>query len=200
MERGFYFYFMPSETGIWTKDEASVNHDFSYKLAKFIGEYLPKDEMLLDIGCGLAQYLRYFHDIGFKKLLGYEGEQQHFEYGNVKIQDFTQSYNPLYTGNVLCLEVGEHIPPQYLSTFLDNICNTVEDGKKLIYSHAIPGQDGVGHVSCKHNIWVINQMEIRGMSLLVDDSLEMRQHVEDRLHYFRNTLLIFTKYAKNHLQ
>lgn len=182
---------MPTETGIYTEEEAVYGHDFSYRLAKWIGEYLPKNEKLIDIGCGPATYLRYLHDIGFSNLVGIEGTKQNFEYGRVKIHDLSLPLDTIILGNVVCLEVGEHIPEEHLPVFLDNLCRSVSG--KLILSWAIPGQDGIGHVSCRHNIWVINEMQKRGLELLVDDTLTVRTVIEDRLSYFRNTLMIFKK-------
>lgn len=179
---------MPLETGIYTVEEAVYGHDFSYRLAKWIGEYMPKNEPLSDIGCGPATYLRYLHDIGFYNLQGYEGTPQNFEYGKVKLQDLTNTFT--FDGNAICLEVGEHIPEEYLDVFLNNLAQCTG---KLILSWGVPGQDGIGHVSCRHNIWVIDQMEKRGFKLNVPDTLTVRTVVEDRVSYFRNTLMIFER-------
>lgn len=188
---------MPLDTGIWTAEEALTGHDFSYRLAQWIGEYLPKDEKVVDWGCGQATYLRYLHDIGFKDLRGYEGTQQNFEYGNVVLWDLVvcPPDTPIvnYSTNKICLEVGEHIPEMHLEAFINNICYGIGKGRKLILSWAVPGQDGIGHVSCRHNIWVINEFEKRGFKLLADDSLKARAVVEERLNYFRNTIMIFEK-------
>jgi len=189
---------MPLETGIWTSEEAATRHDFSYRLAKWIGEYLPKNERVADVGCGNAAYLRYLHDIGFESLVGFEGTEQNFEYGNVNVVDLTQ---PLHKPpqlirpqghNTICLEVAEHIPEDHLPVFLDNLCYICGTGK-LIMSWAIPGQDGIGHVSCKHNIWVVAEMKRRGYRLLLEDSLNARSIIENRLSYFRNTLMLFER-------
>lgn len=182
---------MPLETGIYTEEEAVYGHDFSYRLAKWIGEYLPKNKSVIDVGCGPAWYLRYLHDIGFIDLLGIEGTPQNFEYGNVVLHDLSTPIPFQNKGNVISLEVGEHIPEEYSQTFLDNLCALCNG--KLILSWAIPGQDGIGHVSCRHNIWVIREMERRGFELLVDDTLTVRTVVEDRVGYFRNTLMIFKR-------
>lgn len=184
---------MPTETGIYTLEEATHGHDFSYRLAQYIGEYLPKNEPVIDAGCGPATYLRYLHDIGFKKLIGIEGTKQNFEFGNILQWDLTEKTKYLSPGNVICLEVGEHIPGQFIHTFIDNIASYVSTGGKLILSWAIPGQDGIGHVSCMHNISVVNEFQTRGFTLLMQDSLNARYIIENRLSYFRNTLMIFQK-------
>lgn len=199
---------MPTDTGIYTPEEATYGHDFSYRLAQWIGEYLPKNEPVIDVGCGPATYLRYLHDIGFTDLYGVEGTEQNFEFGNVHVMDIvlhdvvikkrsigvTDVYGYLNTfKSVICLEVGEHIPEKYVSLFCDKIAKYCRRGGKLILSWAVPGQDGIGHVSCRHNIWVVNEFEKRGFKLLVDDSISARNIVENRVSYFRNTIMIFEK-------
>lgn len=184
---------MPSTTGFWNDEEARTNHDFSYKLAKFIGEYFKKEDHLVDFGCGPGTYLRYLHDIGFTSLMGYEAiipDGQ--EFNNIGGQDLATSFNMLNKAvNGLCLEVGEHIPKEYEAIFLDNLCNNCTE--RIVLSWAIPGQSGYGHVNCQYNIYIVQEMERRGWKMLVEDSLEARQHVEDRVHYFRDTLMIFGK-------
>jgi tryptophanyl-tRNA synthetase len=123
--------------------------------------------------------------------MGIEGTEQNFEYGNVTIGDLTTPYSSNKKGNVISLEVGEHIPEEFLEIFIDNLCGLCNG--KLILSWAVPGQDGIGHVSCRHNIWVIDQIEKRGFKLNVSDTLTVRTVVEDRVSYFRNTLMIFDK-------
>lgn len=184
---------MPTPTGIWSQEEANDGHVFDYKLAQWLGQYLPKDQPLIDMGCGFGTYLRYFHDIGFKSLYGVEGSKLNFEIGVVQVADLTQPVSLRITGNVLCLEVAEHIPVEGMDVFLDNILGHVADEHKLIISWAIPGQGGLGHVNCRHNIWVINYLNERGFGLLVDDSLMSRAMVSNYSPWLRNTLMIFEK-------
>lgn len=181
---------MAGKTGIWTVEEALEHHDFSYLIAKFIGGFLPKDQVLTDWGCGKGSYLRYWHDVGFKYLFGIEGEHlPFFEFGNIDIYDLTTRMERAPIGNSVCLEVGEHIPKEFESVFIDNLVTNTKG--KLIISWAIPGQAGIGHVNCQHNVYIVKEFEKRGMRLNIEDTLEIRQHVENRLHYFRDTLMIF---------
>jgi hypothetical protein len=185
---------MPTDTGIWEQEEANQYHDFSYRLAQYIGQYLPKNKQVIDLGCGLATYLRYLHDIGFTKLLGVEGTQlTNFEFGNILVHDLSIPIEIDKKGNVICLEVGEHIAKEYEDVVIDNICKLCADDGFIIMSWAIPTQDGIGHVNCQHNIYILDKIAKKGFSLLLDDTLRVRGVVEDRLNYFRNTLMIFKK-------
>lgn len=186
---------MPNEKGMFTQDETDEQYSFSYPLARFIGKYFPKDKPVIDLGCGRGSYLSYLEDVGFKYLSGVEGIHQHKEFtGKIENKDLTQEIDLGYQGNVICLEVGEHIPEKHLGVFYDNICRHVAHGCKIVLSHAIRLQGGLGHVSCKDNMWVQREMEKRGFELLIDDSIAARNVIESKnCHWFQNSLIIFKK-------
>lgn len=181
---------MITETGIWGQDVADESHIFSYTVARWIGQYLEKDKMLIDIGCGRGTYLQYLKEQGFKKLCGIEGfELNNFEFNNIEIHDLTNEYKAPQKGNVICLEVFEHIPNQYEDMLIDNILNCL-DGK-LIISVATPGQGGTGHVNCQSNEYVIDKFKGRGLEFLEIETESIRLVPENFVMYFKNTLMIF---------
>jgi cyclopropane fatty-acyl-phospholipid synthase-like methyltransferase len=185
---------MPTETGIWVQEEANQYHIFDYYLAKWIGKYLDPHEQVIDFGCGIASNLKYLHDIGFQKLLGVEGTRlDNFEYGGIHVSDLTKDFDLMLKGNVICLEVAEHIFSEHTDTFINNILRPLDSGNIIILSWAIPFQDGVGHVNCQHNIWVIDRMKKEGLELQVEDSLSARSVIGNHTSWFRNTLMIFKK-------
>lgn len=194
-------------TGIWNQKEADTGHIFSYRLAQYITSLLNKETALYDMGCGKGAYIKYFQDMGFKNVLGIEGERlKDFESENILVQDLTNELNlafvtdfdfPQMPGNVICLEVAEHIPAGHTDMFLKNICDQVLTGHRLILSWAIPGQEGYGHVNCQHNIWVINEIEKRGFKFHYPETAQARHVIESHCNWFKNTLLIFHKTPTN---
>lgn len=186
---------MPDEKGIFTQEDTDQQFSFSYRLAQFFGQYFDKKTRVIDLGCGRGTYLRYLHDIGFELLKGVEGMQlTNFEVGVVEVQDLTEHFDLGVSGNIICLEVGEHIPESKLIKLFDNITRHTQKRGKVILSWAIPNQDGLGHISCRHNIWVINEMEKSGFTFLAEDSLTARGVIEDhQCEWFRNTIMIFKK-------
>lgn len=183
-----------SPTGIWSQTLASEHHIFDYYLAQWIGQKLDKTIPVTDFGCGRASYIRYLHDIGFTDLFGVEGEQlNNFEFSKIKKADLTKHLDMGRKGNVICLEVGEHIPANYTQQFLDNILRPLGVGNKIILSWGAIGQSGIGHVNCQHNVWVINEMEKRGLKCNYEDSLQARSVIGNHTSWFRNTILIFEK-------
>lgn len=192
---------MPTPTGIWSQDEADTGHVFDYNLAMWFADHLFTEEVpLFDMGCGPATYLKYFHDRRFKDLTGVEGTSlRQSQFGNVVIQDLTQPFDLKKRGNVMCIEVAEHIPEAYTKVFLDNLVrhmdNIVVNARYMVLSWGIPGQAGLGHVNCKHNIWVIDHMESNyNLHLNTELSLEARAMVSDHAHWLRDTLMIFQYY------
>jgi SAM-dependent methyltransferase len=189
---------MPTETGIFTPEEAKAGHLFSYRLAQLMGEIFSKKMPVIDMGCGPGSYLRYLQDIGFFSTIGIEGtKEQDFEVDDstIYIADLTTPYKSHETskGNVICLEVGEHIPELYTEIFLDNICQAVKPGQFLFMSWAVPGQDGTGHVNCQPNQWVKDQLFYRGFVFSESLTELAREVVENHLAYFKETVLIFSK-------
>lgn len=183
---------MITETGIWQQEEANQYHAFDYYLAKWIGQFLPREQTIIDMGCGLGSYIKYFQDIGFKKVLGIEGTLlDNFEIEKIAVMDLTKEIKIKLEANVLCLEVGEHIPEHHLPAFIKNITDPVSRGQKLILSWAVPGQEGIGHVSCRTNEWVIDQVSSRGLKFDKIKTEQARAATSNHCAYFRETILIF---------
>lgn len=178
---------MITNTGVWSKEESHA-HIFSFKIAQWIGHYLSKKKPLFDFGCGQATYLSYFNSIGFDDLTGIEGSEIDFEYP-VLIQDLTIPFNLDKKGNIICLEVWEHIPAEYEDILIENIKNHCNG--KLIISVALEGQDGLGHVNCRNNDYVIEKLTAHGFVFNQKDTDKIRKVPENFVAYFRNTLMVY---------
>ena len=193
---------MITETGYWTSDDTEAIHVHDPRLANWILNYLQddKDKQLIDFGCGMGDYLKKLHDNGFSNLHGFEGEVRKGSPKFIKNWDLSnpiknyEGYNSLKKSayNTICLEVGEHIPKQYESIFLDNITSLTTN--KIILSWAIIGQLGDGHVNCMNNDEVILKMDELGFKYLENDSIDARNSVSPLIaSWFLNTIMIFQK-------
>lgn len=183
-----------SPTGFWRGADAHKHHSCSAPLARWIAEYLShrKGQRLYDIGCGTGTYLRILGDHGFTNLVGYEGDPPAYpEVGWIRKHDLTTPLT-VTPGNVVCLEVAEHIPPQFEDTFLENLADACEDGANLILSWAVRGQGGDGHVNCRDNHEVMEIMGERGFKLLAEETSAARGVITE-LPWFRDTLFVFRK-------
>jgi tryptophanyl-tRNA synthetase len=187
-----------AETGYWNGETAHIHHVHSKELSEWICEFLKKDKAKItyDFGCGLGNYLKDLQESGFSNLIGYEADPSKKKvFENIWAQDLTIPFVTLIGGNVISLEVGEHIPKKYQDIYLDNVtkgCNGY-----LIISWAIRGQAGFGHVNCLDNHEIIPEIEKRGFKYLEKDSMSARSVIKDNAAWFRNTILIFKKEQSN---
>jgi cyclopropane fatty-acyl-phospholipid synthase-like methyltransferase len=193
---------MITETGYWTSDDTESIHVHDPRLANWILNYLQndKDKQLIDFGCGMGDYLKKLHNNGFSNLHGFEGEVRKGSPKFIKNWDLSnpiknyKNYDNLKNNayNTICLEVGEHIPKQYESIFLDNITSLTTN--KIILSWAIIGQLGDGHVNCMNNDEVILKMNDLGFDYLENDSMSARNSVSPAIaSWFLKTIMIFKK-------
>ena len=183
-----------AKTGYWNGETAHLHHAHSQELSNWICEFLKneKDKYLNDLGCGLGNYLNDLRNNGFTKLNGYEGDPSpKSKFGFIFKCDLTKKLKDINIGNIISLEVGEHIPAEFMDIYLDNITNNCDN--YLITSWAIRGQEGFGHVNCLDNHEVIPLIESRGFTYLKEESESARSVIKDNTWWFKNTILIFKK-------
>jgi SAM-dependent methyltransferase len=186
-----------ANTGFWNGETAHNHHVHSENLSQWIYDFCIKKKIqsVTDFGCGLGEYLAKLSPI-VNNVIGVEGsipKQAKFEYiiegdltTDLKSKAFTSDL-------VISLEVGEHIPAEFMGVYLDNITN--HSAKYLITSWAVRGQAGFGHVNCLDNSEIIPEFEKRGFKLLEKETEKARLIIEDKAHWFRNTLFIFKNNA-----
>lgn len=181
---------MIHERGYWLDHDETDLHLCDERLCNEIIRHFPLHTTIIDIGCGNGAYTKMFLDLGYD-CKGYDGSPLTPEIsdGLCGIKDFSV---PVEVGKfdlVLSLEVGEHIPVEYEQVFLDNI--TRASKKCIVLSWAIEGQSGSGHVNCRNNDYVIEEMKKRGFKFNPSVSNWFREHSE--LPWFKNTLMTFYK-------
>jgi cyclopropane fatty-acyl-phospholipid synthase-like methyltransferase len=186
-----------ANTGFWNGETAHNHHVHSDNLSQWIYDFCIKKKIqsVTDFGCGLGEYLSKLSPI-VSNAIGVEGsipKQAKFEYiiqgdltTDLKSKAFTSDL-------VISLEVGEHIPAEFMKAYLDNITSHAKT--YLITSWAVRGQAGFGHVNCLDNSEIVPEFEKRGFKLLEKETEKARLVIEDKAHWFRNTLFIFKNNA-----
>lgn len=185
-----------SKTGYWNGETAHHHHVHSEKLSEWICGFAKSKgiSQVTDFGCGLGQYLQDLDDIGIDGY-GVEGQRPtNWVFYFINEHDLTtdlsnQSY--LKCDLAISLEVGEHIPKEHMKTYLDNITYFPE--AYLITSWAVRGQDGFGHVNCLNNDEILPEFEKRGFVLMEKETEDARSVIEDKAHWFRNTLFVLKR-------
>ena len=179
---------------IWTLEMAKKKHRRSPALAEQLAAFLPRDQSVLDLGCGDGFYLGELAAKGYR-CRGVEGTPNIGEiaaFDGIEVADLTCPLEIDWPqSSVLCLEVAEHLPAEAEATLLDSIdryCSGL-----LVLSWAVPGQRGTGHINCRPNSYVYRQCRTRGFELLPEPMFACREAVEDHVKYFRNTLLVFRR-------
>lgn len=186
-----------SKTGYWNGETAHHHHVHSEKLSEWICGFIGDDiSHVTDFGCGLGQYLKDIDDNVFAvSCMGVEGNKpKEAVFKNIIERDLTTDLTSEFQFScdlAISLEVGEHIPKEHMATYLDNITHFPE--AYLITSWAVRGQDGFGHVNCLDNNEILPEFEKRGFVLMEKETEEARSVIEDKAHWFRNTLFVLKR-------
>lgn len=100
---------------------------------------------VLDIGCGQGEWLAQFKlwDVAGVDISAPPGLVRH----DLRVPlDLRRDFDL-----VLCLETGEHLPEDAADTLV-NSC--VHHAPSVVFSAAVPGQEGTGHINCQpHEYW-----------------------------------------------
>jgi SAM-dependent methyltransferase len=120
----------------------------------------PTPASIIDVGCGSGEWLEVAHKIWpTAYLVGTDGpwvkdvkpKDRHYDFD---VLDLTNAdavlwythQRPLRYDLVICTEVGEHIHPRAASNLVKLLTLL---GDHVLFSAAIPGQTGTGHVNCQ---------------------------------------------------
>ena len=107
---------------------------------------------IIDVGCATGDIVKAFMDKGCFAL-GIEGSSNVIPFAIIPevaliihdlrtpLKDFKYSFDLC-----LCLEVAEHIEPEYADIFVSNLCSL---SNQVLISAAPPGQGGHYHVNCR---------------------------------------------------
>jgi hypothetical protein len=178
-----------SKTGYWSNEQRKTHITSKQLKQNLLNYYKSKNvKKVLDLGCGNGEYVKFLKSNGINAV----GVDNCGVCKGVEKWDLTKSYNNP-SDYVQTFEVGEHIPKQYESMFIQNICRNAKKG--IIMSWAVPGQGGDGHINEKSRKDVIYLIEKCGFKLNKDATYNMRRNmgISLRFLYFRRNLLVFDK-------
>ena len=169
---------------------ASEEKVFADRLAIFIKDII-RPNSVLDIGCGPGHFVDSMNDIGIRSF-------------GIDIDERVVGKNNLFRENILdtqfvsdtciCLEVFEHIDDMYNDDLVDKVSTMFLD--TLIFTAAIPGQGGVGHINCQpKQYWCDKFLSTKKMrrNYLMEDLLLHYCRQGRHMGWFTQNLLVFTK-------
>jgi hypothetical protein len=157
---------------------------------------------LIDLGCGIGEFVAYFSNTHNVLSVGFDGSENsltHMASGaTIYVHDLRQ---PLRWGAkcfdlCMCLEVAEHIELEFADTIVDNCCFM---SNLVLFTAAPPGQEGLGHVNLQEPEYWFEKFKTRGYTHRADKVLELKNRLTDWKHkkgikaYYDNTM-VFEKW------
>jgi SAM-dependent methyltransferase len=105
---------------------------------------------VLDVGCGAGAWLLAHREAGVSDLLGLDGDYLDpallvIDKNRFRACDITAPFDLGRRFDLVeCLEVAEHVPPALGAALIDNL---TRHGDHILFSAAVPGQGGKGHIN-----------------------------------------------------
>ena len=183
-----------SEKGYWVGDTGNW-HVTDWKLANAFAIFLHKEKAktVVDFGCGEGDYTRWLLSRGFE-CIGYDGnpDTPTITKGLGKVLDLSEPFDLGKTFDwVLSLEVGEHIPHQYETIFIENLMRHADKG--IILSWALKSQPGNGHFNCQDNDYIKSIFARYGYMNDVAAENYLREQSDDYFPWFKNSIMVFRR-------
>lgn len=150
---------------------------------------------MVDFGCGVGTWLNVGKELGVKEILGIEGSWLNINHlvipkDSFIHKDLSQKINLSKKFDLaISLEVAEHLEEQFASVFIENL---TESSSVILFSAAIPGQRGSGHVNEQWPEYWINKFYKKGY-LPIDLIRPKIWHNEEVKAWYKQNTLLFVK-------
>ncbi len=158
---------------------------------------------VIDLGCGVGTWLSVFREHGVHDIFGVDGEWINKELLEIPAERFvTHDLRNRFRwirqfDLVLCLEVAEHLPPDYAEILVDSI---TELGPVVLFSAAIPFQGGSHHLNEQWPDYWVNCFQQK--KFLAIDTLRQKVWQNENVEWwYAQNMLIFVSqvYLEDHL-
>lgn len=126
-------------------------------------------DSMIDVGCGVGEWLTTARTLGVKSTVGIDGNwvrQENLIPDFVEFfeKDLTLPFNLGRTFDVaICVEVAEHLPESSADGLIKSLTSHADI---IVFSAAVPGQGGVGHVNERWQSFWANKFQQRGLLAL----------------------------------
>ena len=161
---------------------------------------------VMDVGCATGLYLKGFLDRGINAI-GIDISSQARQMAVIPTEciyprDVTEPLGGDWGewDLLLCLETLEHIEERYADIVLDNLCALSDT---IVFSAAIPGQGGEGHINCQPKSYWIERFRARGYEpdqSLTDRVLRAVRQRPPWMGWLVQNLVIFVKGETNKME
>lgn len=151
---------------------------------------------MVDFGCGVGTWLYVGKNLGVQEILGIEGDWLDIKHLVINKESFTHKDLSKKIDLkrkfelAISLEVAEHIDASYADIFVENL--TVSSDV-ILFSAAIPGQRGSGHINEQWPEYWIQKFIENGFEPLDIVRPKIWQIEEVKTWYRQNTILFVKK-------
>jgi SAM-dependent methyltransferase len=175
----------------WFQSRASGANSSAARIAPLVFDWV-RPESVIDLGCGTGSWLTAFRDLGAKRVVGIDGDWVPRDQLEIPEEDFVagdlNDYIPIQDGFdlAICLEVAEHLKEPWPLDFVGKLTRLAS---VVLFSAAVPGQPGNGHVNTRWPTEWAQDFRHYGYEGL--DLIRPRVWGDNRVKYFyqQNTIL-----------
>ena len=156
-----------------------------------------KPDSVIDFGCGNGIFLKSWQQKGVKKILGLDVNniddknlfinRENFE--SVNFENYKNESSEKY-GLAMSCEVAEHISEEKANDFIKNLCSFSD---YILFSAAIPYQDGLNHINCQPLLYWVNKFKENGYDCYDFIRPQLFEKHEQILSWYIQNILFFVK-------
>ena len=148
---------------------------------------------VLDVGCGPGIYVKALQEAGIDA----EGVDIDPASPCTKIDIFSDRFRSKYWGQfdvALCLEVAEHIPERLADKLVECLVNVAPT---VVFSAAIPGQGGHGHINLQPKQYWIDKFGELNYVVDSDATNDLLKFMASGYHmgWFLQNAVVFKQYG-----
>jgi SAM-dependent methyltransferase len=148
---------------------------------------------VIDVGCGNGAWLSVWEKLGVSDILGVDGNYISRNQLMIKEEQFLPQdleygiYLNRCFDLVTCLEVAEHLKKESANNFIESLCGL---GRIIIFSAAIPGQEGRNHINEQYpSYW---RKLFKQNNFLAIDCIRSKIWTNDKVSWwYRQNLMIY---------
>lgn len=158
-----------------------------------------KPERVVDVGCGTGVLLERIREFGACSVLGLEAAEAGLKIcrsRGITAQSFNITNdsvdNSMHADLVVSLEVAEHLPGECADRF---VAVLTEIAPVAVFSAAVPGQGGIGHLNEQPHEYWIEKFQVSGYELKETVTARLREQwrSSDVCPWYSANLMIFER-------
>jgi 2-polyprenyl-3-methyl-5-hydroxy-6-metoxy-1,4-benzoquinol methylase len=170
--------------------QSSEHQDESIRCLQEVFNLLGVPNSMLDVGCGPGALIKYARSLGIDAvgfdICGGKGVIQ---------ADLTEELDWRFPAElVVCWEVAEHLPEEAADVLVGTLVRLVAPGGRLVFTAAVPGQTGAGHINEQPLVYWREKLLSKGLSYSRVETMRVRAAwglVAGRCQWYPNNVQVF---------